>query len=145
MYLPIFAMYICKCILAFFGHDGKWTHDHPLRPSFVERKSCFALAAWHSDHHVHLQNRRSRVRIPPGCKVFRNLYIEVLNMHCHCVYLRKSMLKNIFLKLFLMCLFFAAEKGVTYRGTRFHRILPGLIFQVSNSWISITTEKLEKF
>jgi hypothetical protein len=28
-----------------------------------------ALAAWYSGHSVRLQNRRSRVRIPPGCKV----------------------------------------------------------------------------
>jgi hypothetical protein len=28
-----------------------------------------ALAAWHCVHRVHLQDRRSRVRIPPGCKV----------------------------------------------------------------------------
>jgi hypothetical protein len=27
-----------------------------------------ALAAWHRGHRVRLQNRRSRVRIPPGCK-----------------------------------------------------------------------------
>jgi hypothetical protein len=41
--------------------------------------------------------RRSRVRIPPGCKVFMNLYLPTLQrwcrnlicMHCHCVYLRK--------------------------------------------------------
>jgi hypothetical protein len=31
-----------------------------------------------SGQRVHLQNRRSRVRISPGCKVFRNLYIAVL-------------------------------------------------------------------
>jgi hypothetical protein len=29
-----------------------------------------AMAAWYSGHRVRLQNRRSRVRIPPGCKVF---------------------------------------------------------------------------
>jgi hypothetical protein len=29
-----------------------------------------ALAAWYSGHRIRLQNRRSRVRIPPGCKVF---------------------------------------------------------------------------
>jgi hypothetical protein len=33
--------------------------------------------AWHRGHRVHQQNRISRVRIPPGCKVFRNLYIAV--------------------------------------------------------------------
>jgi hypothetical protein len=41
-----------------------------------------ALTVWHSGHRVRLQNRRSRirfrVRILPGCKVFRNLYIAVL-------------------------------------------------------------------
>jgi hypothetical protein len=37
-----------------------------------------ALAAWHSGHRVRIPNRWSRVRIPPGCKVFRTLYIAVL-------------------------------------------------------------------
>jgi hypothetical protein len=32
----------------------------------------------YSGRRVRLRNRRSRVRIPPGCKVFRNLYIAVL-------------------------------------------------------------------
>jgi hypothetical protein len=36
----------------------------------------------------------SRVRIPPGCKLFRNIYIAELlsqfKMPCHCVYLRKN-------------------------------------------------------
>jgi hypothetical protein len=37
--------------------------------SLIEK--CFvALVARHSGHRVRLQNRRSRVRIPPGCKVF---------------------------------------------------------------------------
>jgi hypothetical protein len=31
-----------------------------------------ALAVWHSGHRVRLQNIRSRVRIPPGCKAFRS-------------------------------------------------------------------------
>jgi hypothetical protein len=48
------------------------------------------------------QSRRSRVRTPPGCKVFRNLYIALLlskrTMHCHCVNLRKKMLKIFFKK-----------------------------------------------
>jgi hypothetical protein len=34
------------------------------------KKFRLALAAWYSGHGVNLQNRRSRVRIPPGCKVF---------------------------------------------------------------------------
>jgi hypothetical protein len=42
---------------------------------------------------VRLQNKRSRVRIPLGCEVLRNVYIAVLlieiNIHRHCVYLRK--------------------------------------------------------
>jgi hypothetical protein len=37
-----------------------------------------ALAAWFSGHRVRLQNRGSRVQVPPGCKVFMNLYIAVL-------------------------------------------------------------------
>jgi hypothetical protein len=37
-----------------------------------------ALAAWHSGHRVRHQNRRSQVRIPPGCKVFWNVYIAML-------------------------------------------------------------------
>jgi hypothetical protein len=55
--------------------------------------SIFVLAPWHCGHHVGVQNRISRVRIPPGCKVVRFLYIAVrlsnLNTHCHCVYWRK--------------------------------------------------------
>jgi hypothetical protein len=50
-----------------------WQYLAPLA-----RNSSQALAAWHSGHCVHLQNRRSRVWIPPGCVVFRNLYIAVL-------------------------------------------------------------------
>jgi hypothetical protein len=50
------------------------------------------LAAWHSGHRIRLQNSRSRIWIPPWCKVFRSLHIAVLlsklNMHCHRVYLR---------------------------------------------------------
>jgi hypothetical protein len=46
-----------------------------------------------SGHRVRLQNRRSRVWIPPGCNVFRSFNISVLlsklNMHCYCVFLRK--------------------------------------------------------
>jgi hypothetical protein len=39
-----------------------------------ERKNRFlAMAAWHSGHRVRLYNRRSRIRIPPWCKVFRSL------------------------------------------------------------------------
>jgi hypothetical protein len=46
-------------------------------------------------HRVRLQNIRSQVRIPPGCKVFRSLKLQccfqnLCNMHCHCVYLRKT-------------------------------------------------------
>jgi hypothetical protein len=37
-----------------------------------------ALATWHSDHCVNLQNR-SRVRIPPGCKAFKEF------IHCSAV------------------------------------------------------------
>jgi hypothetical protein len=36
------------------------------------------LPSWNSGHRVRLQIRRSRARIPPGCKVFRKLYIVVL-------------------------------------------------------------------
>jgi hypothetical protein len=39
-----------------------------------------ALAAWHSGYRVSLQNRRSRVRIPPGCEVLRVL----CTLHCCC-------------------------------------------------------------
>jgi hypothetical protein len=50
-------------------------------------------AAWHRGHRVCQQDIWSRVRIPPGCKVFRSLNIAVLltklNLHCHCVHLRK--------------------------------------------------------
>jgi hypothetical protein len=61
------------------------------------------MVAWHSGHRVHLQNIRSRVRIPPGCKVLSRLsmYIAVLlsklNTHCHCVNLRKINTSKIFL------------------------------------------------
>jgi hypothetical protein len=59
-----------------------------------------ALAAWHSGHRFRLQNRRSRVRIPPGCKV---LGIYTLQCCCHnlicivivCTYLRKLMQKSL--------------------------------------------------
>jgi hypothetical protein len=33
---------------------------------------------WRCGHHICLQDRKSRVRIPPGSKVFRNVYIAVL-------------------------------------------------------------------
>jgi hypothetical protein len=58
-----------------------------------------ALAALHSGHSVRLPNRRSQVRIPQRCKVVRYVYIAVLlsklNIHCHCVYLKKLMLQKI--------------------------------------------------
>jgi hypothetical protein len=41
----------------------------------------FALAAWYSGHRVHLQNRRSRVRIPPRCKVFLGIYAYLCCCH----------------------------------------------------------------
>jgi hypothetical protein len=31
----------------------------------------FALAAWCSGHHIRLRNKKTRVRIPPGYRVFR--------------------------------------------------------------------------
>jgi hypothetical protein len=37
-----------------------------------------ALTAWCSGHRLRQQNRRSWVRISPGCKVFRTFYIEML-------------------------------------------------------------------
>jgi hypothetical protein len=51
-----------------------------------------ALAAWHSGHRVRLQDRRSRVRISPGCKILRNLCIAI-------VYLRK--INNIYLPMYI--------------------------------------------
>jgi hypothetical protein len=36
----------------------------------VSQKWMDSNPAWRSGHRVRLQNRRSRVRIPPGCKVF---------------------------------------------------------------------------
>jgi hypothetical protein len=42
--------------------------------SYLGRYLIIALAAWHGGHRFRLQNRRSRVRIPPGCKVFRVSY-----------------------------------------------------------------------
>jgi hypothetical protein len=53
---------------------GNWGNK---KEDYIKCETC-ALAAWLSGHRVRLQNRRSRVRIPPGCKVFRNLYIAVL-------------------------------------------------------------------
>jgi hypothetical protein len=50
--------------------------------SFHNLISChnwFALAAWHSGHRVHLQNRRSQVQIPLGCKV-----LGIYTMQCCC-------------------------------------------------------------
>jgi hypothetical protein len=70
------------------------TKTHGARQILLSHENMYsALAAWQSGHCVQLQNRRSRVRIPPWCKVFRNLYIAVLlsklKLHCHCDYLRK--------------------------------------------------------
>jgi hypothetical protein len=53
-----------------------------------------ALAAWRNGHRVRLQNLRSRVRTPPGCKVFRTNALQcccqnLTCMRCHCVYLRQ--------------------------------------------------------
>jgi hypothetical protein len=49
-----------------------------------------ALAAWHSGHRVRLQNRRSRVRNPPGCiHTYIAVLLSKLNIHCYCAYLRK--------------------------------------------------------
>jgi hypothetical protein len=43
--------YVCMSTLQFTSHP---------------RTRTWALATWHSGHRVRLQNRRSRVRIPPG-------------------------------------------------------------------------------
>jgi hypothetical protein len=40
----------------------------------------WALVAWHGGHRVRLQNIRSLVLIPPGCKVFRCSYIHCSNV-----------------------------------------------------------------
>jgi hypothetical protein len=69
---------------------GKFFENYTSRQNFRtnffrgENYALIALVAvWHSGHRVRLlQNRRSRVRIPPGCKVFRNLYIA-LQCCCH--------------------------------------------------------------
>jgi hypothetical protein len=51
-------------------------------------------------HGIRLQNRWSRVRIPPRCKVCRisgiciAVLLSKLNMQCHCVYLRKNASKD---------------------------------------------------
>jgi hypothetical protein len=37
-----------------------------------------ALVAWYSVHRIRLKTRILWVRIPPGCKVFKNVYITEL-------------------------------------------------------------------
>jgi hypothetical protein len=37
-----------------------------------------APAAWRSGHHIRHRNEKTRVRIPPGYKVFRETYVAVL-------------------------------------------------------------------
>jgi hypothetical protein len=59
--------------------------------------SWLGLVAWHSARRVRLHNRRSRVRTPPGCKVFRSpiaVLLSKLNLHCHCANLRKINSEN---------------------------------------------------
>jgi hypothetical protein len=64
------------------------TFDQNSWGQFYEISQC--LAAWHGGDQVGLQNKKSRVRIPPGCKVFRSLYISFLlsklNIHRDNVY-----------------------------------------------------------
>jgi hypothetical protein len=59
-----------------------------LGQKYYKMATFWPWQAWHSGHHVRLQNGRSRVQIPP-----RYLYIALMssqfNMHRHCVYLRK--------------------------------------------------------
>jgi hypothetical protein len=60
-------------------------------------KMFLALAAWYSGHRVCLQNRRSRVRIPSGCKVFLGIY--TLQCCCHnliWLVIVKKNIKNMF-------------------------------------------------
>jgi hypothetical protein len=55
-----------------------WRESEILKSSKV-----FALAAWHSGYRVRLQNRRSRVRIPPGCTEFLHCSSVVIhNLIC---------------------------------------------------------------
>jgi hypothetical protein len=46
---------------------------------WVNKKNKIVLLPWRrgicSGHRVRLQNGRSRVQIPPGCKVLGNLYV----------------------------------------------------------------------
>jgi hypothetical protein len=51
------------------NYYSTYFRDKKLRFSFDKKR--FALVAWHGGHRVRQQNRRSRVPIPPGRKVFR--------------------------------------------------------------------------
>jgi hypothetical protein len=66
------------------------------------------LGVWHCGHRIRLQNRRSRVRIPPRRKVFRSLYIAVLlsklNLHCRSVYMFEKNKRFNNMYIFLMIL-----------------------------------------
>jgi hypothetical protein len=42
-----------------------------------------ALAAWRTAHLIRLRNKKTRVRIPPGYKVFRDFMVfSTHKMHC---------------------------------------------------------------
>jgi hypothetical protein len=82
-------MYIVRTVV----HKGLFT------ATMIFVSLCAARCRTTSHYIKQQAHRRSLVRIPPGCKVFRNLYIAVLlsqlNMHFHCAYLRKiNDLKN---------------------------------------------------
>jgi hypothetical protein len=53
-----------------------WNGKYVIQMFFV--LCCVALAVWHSGHRVRLNNRRSRVRIPLGGKLFVSLCIIIV-------------------------------------------------------------------
>jgi hypothetical protein len=84
-YYNIFVFSSCQSV--HFSYTCNWSYQYFLK--------C-AQAPWHSGHQIRLQNRRSRVRIPPGV---RFLGIYTLQCCCHnliCIVLEKNVcFKNI--------------------------------------------------
>jgi hypothetical protein len=70
---PILVNYDKIFVIFYHKFPNQLHYDEEQRDRFGQRDinmSEIALVAWHSGHRVGVQNRRSRVRIPPGCKEF---------------------------------------------------------------------------
>jgi cell division protein FtsW (lipid II flippase) len=74
----IFYDHFVHCVFIWYSFSGFGIMHQEILATLV----VLVLAAWHSGHRVNLQDRRSRVRIPPGCTYVRFLGLNTLQCCC---------------------------------------------------------------